>query len=142
DVGQAAMLAGIIRNPISYNPLRYLERAMERRNVAIDRMVDVGALTEDEGMWWTASPTTPAEHQVLPKPNDYFPSEVEQQLLTDSRSAMLGATDTERYNSVYQGGLRVYTTYDPVAQQQAIAARDSQLPMENGMVPVPGVDPD
>ena len=60
DVGQAAMLAGIIRNPISYNPLRYLDRAMERRNVAIDRMVDVGALTDDEGMWWTASPTTPA----------------------------------------------------------------------------------
>jgi penicillin-binding protein 1A len=142
DVGQAAMLAGIIRNPINYNPLRYLDRAMDRRDVAIDRMVAVGALTEDEGLWWTAVPTTPAEHQVLPKPNDYFPSEVEQQLLTDPRFAMLGDTEAERYKAVYQGGLNVHTTYDPVAQAQAIEARNAELPGENGLFPQPGVNPE
>ncbi len=141
DVGQAAMLAGIIRNPINYNPARYPERAAERREVAIDRMVEVGVLAEDEGTFWHAAPTVPEIHQVQPKPNDYFPSEVEQQLLTDPQFAMLGETAADREAAVYQGGLRVYTTFDPVAQQQALAARDSQLPLENGLLPQPGVNP-
>src|SRR5262245_3515933 len=83
DVGQAAMLAGIIRNPITYNPIKYPERAQARRNVAIDRMKATGALTSDEAVWWHAAPTVPQLHQVLPVANDYFPSEVEQQLLND-----------------------------------------------------------
>ena len=142
DVGQAAMLAGIIRNPIQYNPVRYPERAAERRIVALNRMVDAGWLTEDEGIFWEAAPTAPSFHQVLPKPNDYFPSEVEQQLLTHPQFAVLGETEAERRTAVYQGGLRVYTTLDPAAQQQALAARDSELPLENGVVPQPGVNPE
>jgi penicillin-binding protein 1A len=130
DIGQAALLAGIIRNPIQYNPVRFPERAADRRDVALDRMVDVGALTEDEATWWHATPTPTQLHQVLPKANDYFPSEVEQQLLADER---LGKTPEERHKAVYQGGLKVYTTYDPVAQAQAIAARDANLPLTNGM---------
>ena len=141
DVGQAAMLAGIIRNPIQYNPVRYPERAAERRDVALGRMHDAGWLTADEETFWLAAPTVPSFHQILPAPNDYFPSEVKDQLLNDPEYAMLGATDAERHQTVFSGGLRVYTTYDPVAQQQAIAARDSQLPMENGVVPLPGVNP-
>jgi membrane peptidoglycan carboxypeptidase len=141
DVGQAALLAGIIRNPIAYNPVRYPERAQERRDVAIDRMVQTGALTDDEATFWQAAPTTPDFHQVLPKANDYFPSAVEQQLLTSPEFAMLGDTPEERHEAVYQGGLRVTTTLDPAAQQQAVAARDTELPLENGVVPQPGVNP-
>jgi penicillin-binding protein 1A len=142
DVGQAAMLAGIIRNPIQYNPVRYPERAAQRREVALDRMVDAGWLTEEEAAVWHATPTVPSFHQVLPKPNDYFPSEVEQQLLNDPRYTMLGETEADRRTAVYQGGLRVFTTLDPLAQQQALAARDSVLPLENGVVPQPGVHPE
>jgi penicillin-binding protein 1A len=142
DAGQAALLAGIIRNPISYNPVRYPERAAARREVAIDRMLEVGALTEDEATWWHAAPTVPQIHEFLPRANDYFPSEVEQQLLNDPQFAMLGETAAERHKAVYQGGLKVYTTFDPAAQQQAIAARDSVLPLENGVFPQPGVNPE
>jgi penicillin-binding protein 1A len=143
DVGQAALLAGIIRNPITYNPVRYPERAAERRDVALDRMHDVGKLTRAESDWWHAFPTTPEFHEVLPKANDYFPSAVEQQLLDpdDERFAMLGETAAERDQAVYQGGLRVYTTFDRQAQAQAIAARDSQLPLVDGVFPQPGVNP-
>ena len=143
DTGQAALLAGIIRNPITYNPVRYPERAQARRNVALDRMHDAGMLTQPESDWWHAAPTTPDFHEVLPKPNDYFPSEVEQQLLdeTDERFAVLGDTAKERYTSVYNGGLRIFTTYDPQAQAQAIAARDSVLPLTNGVFSQPGTNP-
>ena len=141
DVGQAAMLAGIIRNPISYNPVRYPERAADRRDVAIERMVDVGALTRPEGDWWLATPTTPRFHDPLPPPADYFPDAVKDQLLNDPQFAMLGETPGERHDAVFQGGLTVHTTFDPAAQAMAIAARDSELPMENGTFAQPGVHP-
>ncbi len=141
DVGQAAMLAGIIRNPITYNPVRYPDRAQARRNVAIDRMIEVGALTADEGAWWHAVQTVPQLHQVLPVVNDYFPSDVEQLLLNSPEFAMLGPTPNDRRIPIYQGGLKVFTTLDPAAQAQAIAARDQNLPLENGVFGVPGVDP-
>ena len=98
DVGQAALLAGIIRNPISYNPVRYPERAAERRDVALDRMYEVGALTEPESDWWHAFPTTPEFHEYLPEVSDYFPSEVRRLLFdtSDERFAMLGTTFEER----------------------------------------------
>ncbi|HKY69080.1 MAG TPA: transglycosylase domain-containing protein, partial [Acidimicrobiales bacterium] len=142
DVGQAAMLAGIIRNPITYNPVRYPERAAERRDVAIDRLVDAGWLAEADAEWWHTAPTTPSFHQVLPKANDYFPSEVEQQLLNDPRFSMLGETLEERRLAVYRGGLKVYTTFDPTAQRQAITARDANLPLANGVFSQPGVNPE
>jgi penicillin-binding protein 1A len=142
DVGQAALLAGIIRNPISDNPARYPERPQARRQVAIDRMVEVGALTPDEAEWWTAVPTVPQLHDFLPEANDYFPTEVREQLLNDPRYAMLGATPEQRGASIYHGGLNIYTTFDPVAQAHAMAARDIHLPLENGVFSQPGVVPD
>jgi penicillin-binding protein 1A len=142
DVGQAALLAGIIRNPIQYNPVRFPERAAARREVALDRMEEVGLLTAAEALLWHTAPTVPQFHEVLPKANDYFPSEVEQQLLNSPVFAMLGDTAAERHKAVYQGGLKVHTTFDPVAQQQALAARDRQLPLVNGVVPQPGVNPE
>ena len=142
DVGQAALLAGIIRNPIAYNPIRYPERAAERRDVAIERMVDTEALTPEEGDWWLMTPTTPGDHQVLPKANDYFPSEVEQQLLNDPRFAMLGEDYDARHAAIYRGGLTIHTTFDPAAQVQALTARDEELPVAGGIFPQSGVDPE
>jgi penicillin-binding protein 1A len=137
DVAQAALLAGIIRNPIAYNPIRFPEKALERRQVALDRMVAVGDLTEDEAALWSATPMPKALHEVLPKANDYFASAVEEQLLADER---LGKTETERRRAVYQGGLRIYTTYDRNAQAMAQQARDQNLPLTNGVFAA-GTDP-
>ena len=120
--GQAALLAGLIRNPVSYNPFRYPERAAERLDVALERMVDVGSITEAEAaVRKQATPILTAAHNVLPRANDYFASLVEQQLLADSQR--LGKTPEERFNAVYFGGLKVYTTYSPQAQAMAQAAR-------------------
>ena len=136
--GQAALLAGLIRNPVSYNPIRFPERAAQRIDIALKRMVAVGALTKaDAAAWKEATPVPTAVHDVLPRANDYFASAVEQQLLADER---LGKTPEERRNAVYFGGLKVFTTYSPVAQVQAQVARDQNLPLVNGVFPA-GTDP-
>ena len=46
--------------------------------------------------------------------------EVKQQLLDDPR--YLGGSPDDRFNLVFNGGLSIYTTFDPVAQRQAEAA--------------------
>jgi len=136
--GQGALLAGLIRNPVSYNPIRFPERAAARLDIALERLVDVRALTEAEAaVWKQATPIPTAVHNVLPRANDYFASAVEQQLLADER---LGRTPEERFNAVYFGGLKVHTTYSPQAQAQAQAARDQNLPLVNGVFPA-GTDP-
>ena len=126
--GQAALLAGLIRDPIDYDPFKHPEIAAERRQVALSRLVEVGRLTEADVAVISTEPlpVIPAV-PPLPQPLDYFPEDVKQQLLHDPRFN-LGDTPSERYNSVFYGGLRIHTTYDPVAQAAAIQARADVLP--------------
>jgi penicillin-binding protein 1A len=137
DHGQAALLAGMIRNPVSYNPVRYPERAEQRRAAALRRMVDEGIIQENEQTWWNATPLPEELHQIVPPPDDYFVEEVKSQLLRDER---LGKTYDDRYKAVFQGGLHIHTTFDPRAQVLAIAARDTNLPLTDGRFDA-GVEP-
>jgi penicillin-binding protein 1A len=132
-IDQAALLAGIIRNPIVYNPVRYAERAERRRETALQRMVAVNAITREEAAMYALSPMPTEVHDVTPAPTDYFAEAVKNQLLNDPR---LGETEDEREQAVFQGGLRIYTTFDPRAQQQAVAARDANLPLTDGVFTV------
>jgi penicillin-binding protein 1A len=52
---------------------------------------------------------------------------VKQQLLVDPRFG-LGSTPEARNRAVYEGGIRVYTTYDPDLQAKAVQARQETLP--------------
>jgi penicillin-binding protein 1A len=131
DYPQAAFLTGLIRNPVGYDPFRFPARAAERRRIALNRLVDVGKLTRDQADLIDATPipTAPQVTQGAAPPEDYFVEEVKQQLLDDVR---LGDTAQERYNSVFKGGLQIYTTFDPRMQQFALQARNDQLPDTGG----------
>jgi penicillin-binding protein 1A len=128
--GQAALLAGMIRNPNAFNPVKYPERTLERRHTALTRMYDQGVITEEEMAFIDAAPLPTELHNVLPPPDDYFVEAVKQQLLDDER---LGATPAEREKKIFQGGLRIYTTFDPRAQHLALEARNNNLPGTNGV---------
>lgn len=45
---ESAMLVGMCKNPSYYNPVRYPERALERRAVVLDQMLKAGYITEAE----------------------------------------------------------------------------------------------
>lgn len=124
DVGQAALLAGMIRDPIDYNPFLYPEIAVERRRIALGRMVDEGLLTEDEAALHSLVPLPTEPTQYTPPPDDYFVEEVKQELLADPR---LGATATERFDAVFRGGLQIHTTLDLGVQYQSELARNDTL---------------
>jgi penicillin-binding protein 1A len=125
---QAALLAGIIRNPQGNDPLRHPEAARQRRDVALDEMVANGHLSQADADRLKLEPL-PVKVVRPAAPDDYFVEEVKQRLLDDPR---LGDTATARYNAVFRGGLEITTTFDPDMQQRAQAAVRDQLPNTNG----------
>ncbi len=125
---EAAMLAGIIRNPTGNDPTLYPERSRDRRAVVADRLVAEGYIDLATGDGIKAAPV-PAERQTPydTKPTDYFIEEALSEILFDEDSPF-GETIQDRTAAVYTGGLKIYTTFDPAAQQAALAARDEFEP--------------
>jgi penicillin-binding protein 1A len=134
DVGNlgdadAALLAGMIRNPDGYDPIRHPDAAKARRSAALDRMVANRHLTKDQADALRDAPLPTAVATPLPAPDDYFVEEVKQRLLEDPR---LGDTPQERYNALFNGGLKIYTTLDPRMQADADNAVKKVLPDTHG----------
>ncbi len=127
DQGEAAFLAGLIRNPIGYDPFTNPELSRERRDLVVDRLVMTGSADAAAAarIKATAVPSERRNLDLLPKPEDYFVEEVTRRLLDDPR---LGPTPNERYNSLFRGGLTIKTTLDPRLQTLAEEAVASVIP--------------
>jgi len=129
SMGQGILLASLIRDPVGADPWNSPKRARERRDIVVDRMLDLGHLSADEAAGIkgepmpTPPPTPPAQG------SDYFTERVKQQLLDDTR---LGATPAQRYAAVFKGGLTIRTTLDPGAQAMAEQAVADILPDSGG----------
>src|SRR5579871_1262565 len=127
DIAQAAMLAGLIRDPQGYDPFLNRAAALARRHVVLDLMVHEGHLTQQQATL-AAAERLPLAPTVEPAGRDFFTDAVVQQLLGDPR---LGSTAQERYNAVFGGGLRIRTTMDPGLQWLATASVGAGLPPDH-----------
>ena len=128
---QGAFLAGMIRNPDGYDPLRFPKQSKARRDFVLDRLVARGdlAAASAEGLKHTPLPTATFQ-QVQPDNIDsYFVEEVKQRLLNDPQ---LGSTAQQRYNALFRGGLKIYTTLDPAMQAAAKQSVADNLPTDGG----------
>jgi 1A family penicillin-binding protein len=108
-VDQAALLAGLIQSPSTYAPTVNLDRAVARRNVVLQTMVDAGAIDAVTLERAKKAPVHLANSVEMKESFGlYFKEQVRRELV-------------DRFGSprVAQGGLRVYTTIDPVLQQMA-----------------------
>ncbi len=126
---EAAMLAGLIRNPNGYNPTVNAVRARDRRSVVVDRLLSQEVIDEAqaEAIRIAPLPAERAEPFDL-KPTDYFVEEALNELLDPTSPIPLGDDQAARYQLVYFGGLEIHTTFDPAAQAAALAARAEYLP--------------
>jgi penicillin-binding protein 1A len=105
---EAALLAGMPKAPNLYSPINNAERAVRRRNLVINNMLEDGKITADEA---TRAKNSPLRLNVQWDTNSlapYFVEEVRQYL-------------EKKYGSdkVHEGGLRVYTTLDMDLQKTA-----------------------
>src|SRR5439155_1732532 len=111
------LLAGLIRNPVYYDPFRYATAAKDRRTEVVDRMHQLGDVSAAEAanIREEALPAKPADQAT--EHLDYFVDKVKQTLL--STTSPLGGTTQDRYQEVFNGGLQIHTTLDPRMQQAA-----------------------
>ncbi len=72
DVAESALLAGIIRSPGGYSPLKQPERARERRDWVLERMGELGWLGREEIDAATARPLGYAPRPVTARSAPYF----------------------------------------------------------------------
>lgn len=122
---EGAFLAGLVRSPSSLDPITKFDASKRRFDQVIDRLVDVELLTRSAGdhliETWQL-PDTARTIATLSSVPTYYTIALRDYLLT--KSNILGATEQERANLLYRGGLRIHTTLDPAMQLQAETARD------------------
>ena len=110
-IGEAATLAALPRAPSSYSPLSNPERALMRRNYAIDRMVAEGKIEADQGEQAKQQPIRLNQTRQTDQLAPYFVEELRRYL-----------EETYGTYAVHEGGLRVYSTLEGRLQ---LAAQES-----------------
>ena len=119
NLQEAAYLAALPKAPNNYHPYRNTGDAIERRNWVIDRMVQNGYVSFEEGE--EAKATTlgvnPRRRSSYLFASEYFSEEVRREII-------------DRYgeDALYEGGLSIRTTLDPQLQ---VMAREA---LQNGLV--------
>ena len=111
DTAECALLAGMIQSPSRLNPYRHAERAMERRNLVLDSMVETGSLTASEAERAKAEPLRLASPNIDASEAPYFVDLVHDQLVK-----RIGDQDLSHQS------LRIYTSLDPDLQRAAYEA--------------------
>jgi membrane peptidoglycan carboxypeptidase len=117
---QGATLAGLVKNPTGYDPLRNPDRGLERRNVVLDRLAQLHVISQHKA---DKLKKQPLQLHPVPTPNGcinasapFFCDYVVRYLEHDPS---LGKTVSARRKLLYTGGLTIHTTIDPRFQQAA-----------------------
>src|SRR5215471_6064828 len=105
---EAALLAGLPKAPQSYSPIVHPDRALKRRNLVINALLEDGKITTAQA---TEAKAKPLQLNVQHDPNSlapYFVEEIRRYL-------------ENKYGSdqVHEGGLRVYTSLNRELQRAA-----------------------
>jgi penicillin-binding protein 1A len=121
-LAESAMLAGIINLPGAYDPFSDPESARARRDVVLDRMLAYHYITEEEHDQAVSQDLNLSRGRVqYENDNEYFLNAVRNEL-------------AQQYGdeTVYEGGLKIYTTLDPELQEMANTAVDEIVNPEAG----------
>jgi penicillin-binding protein 1B len=120
---EAALIAGIIQAPSYLSPYRHPERALERRNLVLDSMVETHAITQADAEKAKATPLKLAPPNVEASDAPYFVD-----LL---RETLISKLDERQMNDE---GYRIYTTLDPDLQKAAAAAVQTGMKLVDDQV--------
>jgi len=143
-VPEAALLAGLVQAPSSYDPANAdMNAATARRNYVIDRMVDLKYLSRaDAGV----AQQSPIALKLTEPPNDCLATRTGWGFFCAmfrswwSDQPTFGASPNERLANLRRGGFHVVTSLDPrvqqIAQQQVLKREKIRSPYALGQVAV------
>ncbi|PYJ27706.1 MAG: hypothetical protein DME90_09515, partial [Verrucomicrobia bacterium] len=116
NLSEAAILAGLIRSPNRFSPIKNPQGAVAQGNAVLDRMVAVKKITPAQAQEARISKITPHPKRLPQIQENYAMDAVQRdvnQLLTQDQ--------------IDNGGLSIYTTLDPSVQNGAQDALEKQL---------------
>jgi membrane peptidoglycan carboxypeptidase len=125
-IAQGALLAGMANNPSIYDPWSHPEKALERRNFTLDKMVENRKLSKEDAQEvkkeplgvLPGGPDKPAANCVGAGPeNGFFCQYVEDYLLEHGM----------KKDDLYTGGYTIRTTLDPKANHAAKESAEQQV---------------
>src|SRR3954451_3759941 len=116
NLSEAAVLAGLIRSPNRFSPLRNPEGAAAQRNAVLDRMVDLKKISPAQAQLAKSSRINPHPKKMPMIQENYAMDAVQRDL-----NVLLTP------DQIDQGGLYIYTTLDPAVQNVATQALESTL---------------
>jgi membrane peptidoglycan carboxypeptidase len=127
-LAQAAMIAGLAQNPVATDPVHHPQAALDRRNIVLNRMLELELITLSDAAaakatGFDAAKVVPNKKGCVGTRYPFMCQYVEKSLLLNPA---LGATVEERRNTIYRGGLVVKTAIDPAsmdAAQKAVSDR-------------------
>ncbi|HEY1400553.1 MAG TPA: PBP1A family penicillin-binding protein [Terriglobales bacterium] len=105
---EAALLAGLPKAPQYYSPITHPERAVKRRNLVLNAMLEDGKITATQA---ADAKSKPIPLNLQKDPNSLAPHYVEE--IRRYLEAKYGS------DQVHEGGLRVYTSLDMDLQKAA-----------------------
>ena len=127
SIGEAAMIAGIISAPNSYSPMRHPEKAKERRDITLKRMLTTKDISQEE---YDKEFAKPLELNIRPEQRraNYFVDGVVDKIEHHLGDGLISAL-----------GLQIYSTVDPITQllaektvQAQVEALEQQYPQMQG----------
>lgn len=121
DLSEATVLAATTSNPSRYNPITHPDKNQIRRLIVLEKMLEQGFIEQNEyeqassedvyKRVRTSSASTGGDHVF-----SYFTDTVFEDVVSKLIDK-LGYSESQAYNLMYSGGLRIYTTVDPDYQK-------------------------
>ena len=129
NVEEAAVLVGMVNAPSAYNPRTYPKRALDRRNLVLDRMAESNFISEADATS-LKNKTIQLNYKKLDETAGlapYFRMVLGEELKKWCKDHK--KSDGENYN-LYKDGLKIYTTLNPRMQlyaEEAVAKHMSYM---------------
>src|SRR5260370_5849496 len=118
-----AVLAGVIQRRSYLSPYRHPERALERRNLVLESMVETHVITREQADKAKAEPLKLAPPNVEASDAPYFVDMVRDQLISKFNE-----------NELNDQSYRIYTTLDPDLQKAAAQAVETGIKLVDEQV--------
>ncbi len=121
---EAALLAGLPKNPKGYSPYVYPERAKQRRDLVLAIMRENALISDAQYQAAKATPIKLVKEKLLTETADYHAPYFVRHIISEEMKRIFGE-DAKDYITKY--GVDIYTSLDPRMQKVAEEAVSNQV---------------
>lgn len=123
NISEAAVLASIVSDPEKYSPVSQQENNEQRRQNVLKAMLETECITEEDyedalgdDVYLRIQNVDSIKVNGADHVDSYYADAVNAQVIRDLKEK-LGYSQTEAYNALYHGGLKIYSCQDSSLQE-------------------------